>query len=236
MLLSEKSITNLISDIKKQNAVIDMIEIKCQKEKGKGSGKFQDTCLFKGDGQKDLIVDEDYYYNLEENLKFIKFGWLDDFYENINRNHTKIFANVYQDGTVSDSVRVEIRIGIPSSLREAPFGFLEKYFNILSKYHKFLLNCEISSINYAISTITFEMQFSTREMMKTVRKSTPNVNIAKQWLMVHDYIYEEIEKKHSLTFNVRVVDGRMDHNRLRKKVTCKFVDGEVQSGEKVVRR
>lgn len=234
MLFSEESINALIDRLESQDEAVDAFEIKCQKQKGSING-YVDTCLFKGDGEKDWIVTEDYYGNLEENLSMIRYGWLDYFYQDIKKNPVTVYGTVSEDGEVSDTVRLEVKIKIPEKDRQQPMRYLKEMFTILSKYSKSILNCEISSVEYAISSIKIEIMFSTKEIMKTIRKSTPNTRVVNQWLIIHDEILKEIENKFSLTYNVRIIDGKMDFNRMRKKVAFKFVEGVAKGNQRKAR-
>jgi len=234
MLFSEESIIALIGKLESQDEAVDAFEIKCQKQKGASHG-YVDTCLFKGDGEKGWIVDEDYYGNLEAHLSMIQMGWLDFFYKDISKNPVTVYGSVTEDGEVGDNMRLEVKIKVPERDRHQPMMFLRNIFTTLSKYSKYILNCEISSVDYAISSIKFDMMFSTREMMKTIRKTTPNMRTVTQWLVIYDEILQEIDNKYSLTYNVRLLEGKMDFNRMRKKVTLKFVEGIAKGNQRKAR-
>ncbi|MFT9600369.1 hypothetical protein, partial [Mesobacillus sp.] len=180
-------------------------------------------------GIEDILHNEEYYENIEDNLMFSELSWLAPMSRELNKKLEVNFdaeVSVLPDGNMDHTnVQFEISAGIFSRQTEK-FQILNSakiLFTNLLPFRQYIKSVTFKGHQYNLKTILFNLELDGRKV-NTILSNAPvaNQQVLSQWMTTLDHILDYNKGRFKFITKVPVVNGKMSTASFESAVCFRF--------------
>ena len=213
MLLNEIVLEELVADIKKRKIKVESLTFVYHPQ--------EKTILINADGPPDVVLDDEYYENIFENILCCETMWLDPLTKIINtRFEAKV--NVDTEGNfMHDSLDVIANYNIRSRISNL-LGYLYSNLKNIVKCYASINRVKVMGYKNELSNIYFYLNINGKKVNTLLKESNINKRYLEQWLVVIDKCDREIGKQAKYSNTFRVINGKINYETRTEVVSQLF--------------
>lgn len=180
------------------------------------------SLLIDGIGMPGIVLDEEYYENIEENITYADFSWLAPLCTTF-RTRLKAEISVLPDGSLNhQSVQLSVNFMLPRDVTNI-HSYAYSRFSSFIPFRHFVKKVEVKGHKGSIQNIIFHMEVDGKKVNGMLKnKTTVNSQILSQWLATMDQVIQFNRGRYKFCDTIPVVNGKMSYSTSTSTISFKY--------------
>lgn len=200
MILTDSKITNTIEESKRFKQSVNKIFLRY-------SNKSKESYFhIKPKGPIDVIADDEYYENLEDNLSFMMYSWLNPIISS-TENCFEGVMTVDGDGNIdTENIPLEFKLNVPDNNN---LKFFKYKLSKLLLLEQFITKVTFKGHKKRLSTMNIHLEINAKQINKIINKKEFNQSILKTWLSNIEELNDHTNRFYAIEGDIPVANGKM---------------------------
>lgn len=213
MLKNDDQVNQVIGKLQRYQIVPESLEIRFNHHKK--------SLVYTNTGTGELLLENEYYENLEENLFYIQSFVLDRLINLIKCDFT-LRIHVENDGSIDFSrIELDANIFITNTQAEKA-GYIYNRFKDMLPLYSFIETVNFKRCQFRVSNIVMRMVLDTKKLTDCL-KAPINNSILAQWMATYNQVTDHFTKdEFSYFYDLDVTHGRMHFASRKDTLVMKF--------------
>ncbi|MET3195270.1 hypothetical protein [Bacillus sp. OAE603] len=211
MILRDLQISNTVKEIKKFKQSVNKIYLRYSNK------TIEPYFHIKPTGPIDVISDEEYYENLEDNLSFMMYSWLNP----IIKQSDHCFEGVLQvdgDGNIeTDEIPLELILKVPDNNN---LNFFKRNLSKLLLLEQFITKVTFKGHKKRLSAMNIHLRINAKQITKLLKTKECNQALVRDWLANIEELNELTSRFYAIEGSIPVANGKITLQLKEITVTC----------------
>jgi hypothetical protein len=214
-MLFEKDIQNLVKDISGKKLNVEYITIKYSYS--------NNYAILSPTGVPDVVDDQEYLDNIEENLHYLNFSFLETFGQHLRMDFDAT-VQMDIDGNIDNKIQIEVKVTDihNKAINGVCMKSLRQKLLPMLAFHKHIKNVEFKGHKSQVTSLHFHMELELKQVNPLIKTNSFNNAILSNWLFVTQYLSTLDKEQFRIYYSIPVVDGKMKESIRKQSITHRY--------------